>query len=525
MPRTGAPPRGGWGWPHWLAALLALVLIGAGLWPLLQATRGLVVERAVVGGVPMTSFADPTQVPAPVVVIGHGFAGSQQLMLPFALSLARAGYLAVTFDFPGHGRHRAPLRGELGAPERVASLLTTQTSVIDQARRHPGSDGRLALLGHSMAADVQVRYALAHPQVAALVAVSPFLAETPDASGPANLLLIYGGLEPALLIDQGRAAVAVVSADLTAEQVEPGVTHGAFTDGSARRLVVVPGVEHISVLYSRASLAAARAWLDDLFDRPGVGAGERHAPGIGLAFGLYLLGVGLLAWPLSRLLPVAVWPPLGGGDGRLGWGRFALLALLPALLTPLLLWPLPTDFLAIIIGDYLALHFALYGALTWAGLWLLGWRPRLTGTRWGALVLGILLVGSYTTLALLVPVDRFVASFLPGPQRLATVLVLFAGILLWTSADEWLTRGPHPLRLAYPLTKLLFLVSLLLAVVLDLEQLFFLVIIIPAILLLFLLFGLFSRWLYRRSGHPALAAITNAYAFAVAVAVSFPLSA
>ncbi|TVQ86683.1 MAG: alpha/beta fold hydrolase [Chromatiaceae bacterium] len=521
MAAGAGPPPAAWGWPHWLAALLALALIGAGLWPLLQATRGLAVERTEIGGVPVTTFVDPARMPAPVVVIGHGFAGSQQLMLPFALSLARAGYLAVTFDFPGHGRHRAPLRGELGSPERVASLLTTLTSVADQARRLPGSDGRLALLGHSMAADIQVRYALAHPQVAALIAVSPYLSQTPDASGPANLLLIYGALEPALLLDQGRAAVAAVTADLTPEAVEPAVTYGEPADGSARRLVIVPGVEHISVLYSGGSLAAARAWLDDLFARPGNGPLDLRGPWLGL----YFLGVGLLAWPLSRLLPVAAWPPLGAADGRLGRGRFALLALLPPLLTPLLLRPLPTDFLGIIIGDYLALHFALYGALTWAGLWLLGQRPRLTDTRWWALVLGILLVGAFTTLALLLPADRFIASFLPGPQRLLTVLVLFAGSLLWTSADEWLTRGPRPPRLGYPLTKLLFLASLLLAVVLDLNQLFFLVIIIPAILLLFLLFGLFSRWLYRRSGHPGLAAVTNAYAFAVAVAVSFPLSA
>ncbi|WP_300971742.1 alpha/beta fold hydrolase [Thiocapsa sp.] len=44
----------------------------------------------------------------PVVVIAHGFAGSRQMMQAYAVTLARNGYLAVTFDFPGHGRNSTP---------------------------------------------------------------------------------------------------------------------------------------------------------------------------------------------------------------------------------------------------------------------------------------------------------------------------------------------------------------------------------------------------------------------------------
>jgi hypothetical protein len=102
------------------------------------------------------------------------------------------------------------------------------------------------------------------------------------------------------------------------------------------------------------------------------------------------------------------------------------------------------------------------------------------------------------------------------------VLVLFTGTLLWFTADEWLTRGGRA-RGAYALTKLLFLVSLMLAVALNLNELFFLVIIIPAILALFIIYGLFSGWIYRRTNCPLVAAVTSALAFASAIAVSFPV--
>jgi hypothetical protein len=75
------------------------------------------------------------------------------------------------------------------------------------------------------------------------------------------------------------------------------------------------------------------------------------------------------------------------------------------------------------------------------------------------------------------------------------------------------------------LTKLLFLFSLLAAVALNLSALFFLIIIVPAILVLFVLYGLLSGWVYARTRHPAVAAVANAIAFACAVAVTFPLVA
>ena len=60
---------------------------------------------------------------------------------------------------------------------------------------------------------------------------------------------------------------------------------------------------------------------------------------------------------------------------------------------------------------------------------------------------------------------------------------------------------------------------------LDFRRLFFLVIIVPVIGLFFLVYGLFSTWIYRRTGHPLVAAIANAIAFAWAIGVTFPLMA
>ena len=77
----------------------------------------------------------------------------------------------------------------------------------------------------------------------------------------------------------------------------------------------------------------------------------------------------------------------------------------------------------------------------------------------------------------------------------------------------------------YAVTKLCFLLSLALAIALDLERLFFLIIIVPAILLLFLIYGLLAGWAYGRTHHPLVGGLANALVFAWAIAVTFPVVA
>jgi pimeloyl-ACP methyl ester carboxylesterase len=524
MQRT-APQAARWHAVHWVSAVLGGALMLAGLVGLFASYAGLQIESTRVGTTPVSLFQAKAAPPGPVVVVAHGFAGSRQLMHPFAVTLARNGYRALVFDFPGHGRNTRPLAGEIGDDARAQALLSALSEVVEHARSLPEGDRPLALLGHSMAGDIATRYASGHQGVRALVAVSPYLSLPLDQLPTASLLFVYGAWEPKVIQEQGRSAVAAV-AGIDAADVALDTTYGSFADGTARRLVIADGVEHIGVLYSTTALRAAQDWLDAAFNRPANGAdttpgGVDHR---GPWLGLYYLGVLLLAWPLALRLPQVSAQRLGAGarDGW-GWRRFWPIAVLPALLTPVLLWPMPTDFLAIAIGDYIALHFGLYGLLTLIGLWRADALPRLGPASFKALVMAIAVVAVLETLALSLPTDLFVASYLPAPHRLPTVAALLAGTLIWFIADEWLTRGPAAPRAAYALTKALFLVSLMLAVALNLNELFFLVIIIPAILVLFLVYGLFSGWIYRRTGQPLVAAVTNAFAFASAIAVSFPL--
>lgn len=499
-----------------MVAAAALAAAAAALGRLEAATEGLLVSREPVGAIPATVYRHAAAAPAPAVVIAHGFAGSQQLMQPFAVTLARNGYVAITFDFPGHGRNPAPLPGGLADRDaRTAALAQALDAVARFARAAPGADGRIALLGHSMASDTVVRHARADAGVGATVAVSLFSREV-TATAPRNLLVIVGALEPEALRRHGLEVAGMAAGGAA----KPGVTYGRFDDGTARRLALAPGVEHIGVLYSAASLGEARDWLDRAFGRAGGGFVDARGPWLALLY----LAIVALAWPLSALLPRVAAPPVGAG---LGWQRLLPVALAPALLTPLILWRLPTDFLPLLLGDYLALHFGLYGLLTAAGLALAapgGAAPR-TPVHWRALGLAAAAAAAYAVAAIGLVTDRYAFSFLPGGARAPLALALFAGTLCYFAADEWLTRGAGAPRGACVVTRALFLASLAAAIALNLAKLFFLVIIVPAILVFFAVYGVMSGWVYRRTGHPLAGALACAAAFAWAIAATFPVVA
>jgi pimeloyl-ACP methyl ester carboxylesterase len=502
-----------------LIAVLALVAVGLALWRLLAPFDGITVSQTTVGErTPATVYRPAGEGPAPTVLIAHGFAGSQQLMQPFALTLARNGYLAVTFDFLGHGRNPLPLTGDITEVEGATqNLLDQMADVAAFARGLPRSDGRLALLGHSMASDIIVRFAQQTQEpIVGTVAVSMF-APTITAETPENMLVIVGGLEPQPLLDEAKRAVSLKSG---VEAPPPGEVFGSFDDGSARGWRISEGVEHIGVLYSQESLRAARDWLNRSFERESQAAATAWGPWILLL----VLAAASLARPAFTLLPAVRAEPTGAG---LGWRRVWPVVLLPAVVTPLVLWLLPTDFLPLLVGDYLAAHFGLYGLLTALALWYVG-RGRDIAAQtptlpWARLALAGAAVAAYAILAVGLPIDSFFISFWPIPERLPLIAALFAGTLPFFLADEWLTRGPDHARGAYPATKAAFLVSLMAAAGLDIEQLFFLFIIVPVMVLFFVVFGLFSRWSYKATGHPAVAGVANALIFAWAIAVTFPM--
>lgn len=475
----------------WVTAALALVI---GAWALIvleSARTGLTIDDVRYGDTPVTVYSDGTG--GPPVVVAHGFAGSRQMMQGYSIVLAQAGYTVHAFDFEGHGLHPVPMGGDVNALDGTTRRLVDQTRAVVE---RVAGDAPVALLGHSMATDVLVRVAQEDPRIGPLVLLSAF-SRAIDATHPADLLLISGQWEPGL----ADFAVEVV------QMVDDGARAGqTVTAGSvSRRAVLAPHVEHVAILQSRAGRAEALAWLNRFYGRDQIAA----IPPTGWALLALLAAITALAAPLARLLPkrsVAVLP--------LSVRQFALVAVAPAIVAPLIAAPVDSRVLPVLVADYLALHLALYGVVQLGVLRAFDQRM----TRPSAIGIVVLVLWGLGAFGL--ALDRYGANFWQTPGRLPIIAALALGALPFMLADARAAFGA-PLWQRVVL-RLALLGSLSIAVALDFEGLFFLIMIAPVIVLFFLTFGVMGRAVARQSG-PTTAGVALGLVLAWALGVSFPL--
>ena len=485
-------------------ALIASLCIVVGITKLELARYGISISPLRVGTTPVTIYRRSSSGAAPAIVIAHGFAGSRQLMEAYALTLARAGYIAVAFDFEGHGRNLTPMSGDVARIDGTTQRLMAEMGrVTDAALALPGVDGRVALLGHSMASDIIVRRAIMDPRVSAVVAISMF-SEAVTATEPPNLLMISGAWEGFL-----RTA-ALRQLHLTDPSATEGTTVGDLAQHTLRRAVVAPSVEHVGVLYSATGLAEARAWLDIIFERKSIGP----VAATGGAILLVLSGLVVLAWPLAQMLPKGSSVPSTPTVRWLTAGT-----VVPALLTPVSLIFVDTHLLPVLVADYLAVHMFVYGMTSLVILRMGGvrigpidWRSMIALTVYGIVVFGGTL-------------DRYVASFMPSGARLPIIVAIALGAVPVMLADSLATEAGRAAWWRVVMTRGFFLASLGAAVAFDFQRLFFLLIIIPVIVVFFIIFGLMGGWVGRRTGSAVASGAALGIILAWALGVSFPMFA
>jgi len=132
----------------------------------------------------------------PVVVLGHGLAGTQDAGLePFARAFSDAGLDALTFDYRGFGESGGEPRQRVRLADQVADFH----AAVGAARRLPGVDpDRVVLWGISLAGGHVLQVAAERADIAAVIAVVPMVdglaaaRHAMDSHAPAELLRSTG---------------------------------------------------------------------------------------------------------------------------------------------------------------------------------------------------------------------------------------------------------------------------------------------------------------------------------------------
>jgi dienelactone hydrolase len=367
---------------------------------------------------PPTDRFGPPEPPSPrppLVIVQHGFSADRQAMSWIARGLARNGFAVLAADFRGHGQNPTPFnRGDLD--DDIAQLIA-------YGRSRPEVDAsRVALVGHSMGAAAVYEYSLEDENVAAVIPISGGLLAG-DSKWPRNVLLLLASGDPERIKKQDRALIARLTglpADLALS------ASGDLAAGTARRLIEIPGYDHVTILLADEAVRDIVSWLRgtwELADVPFVPPppGELREGLIAIIAGL------LLFFPLAGFLAAGVLqsrtPPAAPSRGGVWVAAVALLVGGIALFAGV-----PLSFLPYAAGDQLLSFLLVSGAVVaiWAG------RSRSAGERWSnrsrEVLLGITAFGLvYATAGL--AVSRLFFDLSLSSQRFGWFIVAAVAML------------------------------------------------------------------------------------------------
>ncbi|NWJ48350.1 MAG: alpha/beta fold hydrolase [Chloroflexi bacterium] len=552
-----------------LYALVLLLLFSLGLalafWEIQQYETTLLRKTFILHetGTPPVSVMEISPINAtdnsPVLLVAHGYSANKETMQAIGVESAlRLNLRVLLLDFPGHGLSPERFSGDLASDQQNDQLVKALNSLYQYTRRtYP--DAPVALLGHSMGTGVVARLSARENNFAATILLSP--ARMPDYPelGYKNLLVLVGDGDISQSLDEAKKVYALSTGmpsdsdyPTEARKVE-GAEQGDPLDGTAKRVRVLSGTNHITILYTADTLSEVNSWLDrTLFKSDGKavraailddqnGAGFRlRWTIVGIIFAVCLIyPVSSLLVDVFKLRAVLSRIPLPPTTSQslLMAGILLLAEVIAALLwTPV---KPPPQLLGLQLGSYLAGFFLVTGLL------VLGWlrwyqnRQRF-GARfedysryWGGVILTKL------TVWVLLPAGLFALVYFTlgwfsansweslqfSPARIIPFIGLVLCLLPYFLADECIFRRMPTWR-GYFLglgSKIGLFAVLFGAVMLSPTQLGFLIIILPVLFLLFAVFGLVSLWLFWLMHDFVTNAVLQTLIFAWVIACFFPV--
>jgi len=195
----------------------------------------------------------------PDIILVHGVDVNRESdrALELSAQLVRAGFDVLLFDLRAHGRSDGELVS--GGYHERQDLL----GAIDFLRQRGGADGRIGVLGNSLGGAVALLAAATEPDIAAVVADSPFasLLEMipPEAARETGLPTWLAGIFLPGVRMVSRLYYGIELTSLVPEEAAAGIEVPVFLIHGTGDTRVPP--EHSRRIYARCTHAGSSLWL------------------------------------------------------------------------------------------------------------------------------------------------------------------------------------------------------------------------------------------------------------------------
>jgi dienelactone hydrolase len=280
--------------------------------------------------------------PAPAVLASHGYINTREMQSPFAIELARRGFVVLAMDMAGHGYSEGAVgqQTDFGGPAALRYLQS----------RPEVNRTAIGMEGHSMGGGPILAAAVAQPdgyRSLVLEGSTPGLLRAKAPPNPRNVAVVFGQFDEfaGLMWQVPKGSMVETSPRLmklfgATGPVEEGKVYGDIQAGTAR-VLYNPPVTHPWEHFSRAGVAGAVHW----FQRTLPGAASPLEPNDQIWFwkevGTLLGFVGLIYLLMGtfELLLGLPWlaqlnhpaEPVAERRGGKWWLAFLLTAAVPAI--------------------------------------------------------------------------------------------------------------------------------------------------------------------------------------------------
>jgi pimeloyl-ACP methyl ester carboxylesterase len=203
------------------------------------------------------------QRPAPAVLVSHGYINTREMQSPFAIELARRGFVVLAMDMKGHGYSEGAVKfpgDDLGGAAALRYL--TSRPFVDKTK--------IGLEGHSMGGVPISSAAAAMPDGYKAIV---YEGSTPGFLGAAkpqafhNLAVVFGQFDEFAPLMWGvpkgsmiAGSPKLIAAFGTPGPVQEAKVYGSVADGTAR-VLYNPPVTHPWEHFSRAGVGGAVHWF------------------------------------------------------------------------------------------------------------------------------------------------------------------------------------------------------------------------------------------------------------------------
>ncbi|UCD02072.1 MAG: alpha/beta hydrolase [Promethearchaeota archaeon] len=193
------------------------------------------------------------------IILGHGVMSNKEMMKGYAIEFAAAGFVAVPFDFRGHGQSTGD--------HRSGSLLNDIQAIISYLGSRPDIDSsNLGYLGYSMGG-VGIGVVNESTNFKCFIGAGTRLPKNlrkGNSSSPLNILMILGRYDEIITPDDLKDGLSNYTG-IPATDLDVNKLYGGFQDGNASMIYLDDLSNHVLGIWDPDFIREARDFIASTF--------------------------------------------------------------------------------------------------------------------------------------------------------------------------------------------------------------------------------------------------------------------